>query len=47
MEAESLKVYLVFEAESLKVYLVLIAFGFVLGAIFATILVSYFKDRCK
>ena len=35
------------EAESLKVYLVLIAVGFVLGVIFATLLVTYFKDRYK
>ena len=36
------------DAESLKVYFVLIAFGFVLGVIFATMLVTYrFKDRYK
>lgn len=35
------------EEVSARVFFVLIAVGFILGVIFATLLVTYFKDRYK
>ena len=35
------------EAVSARVFFVLIAVGFVLGVVFAAMLVSYYKDRYK